>query len=182
MILVTGGQTGVDQGFARAAYELWQQDSGIDVRIQGYRPAVNRPQTEAGPMPVWLSDRLDPLEFGGYHERTHSNVKLADAVLLVVPNRLRPGTTPGTALTLKYAKAYGRQIMVIGVDEPGAAGLVVDWLAHISPIFDHELKLMVAGPRESASPGIQARAFWLAGSILGRIPAHEAATHLSKVS
>jgi len=164
VIIVTGGQTGVDQGFATAVRDL-----NLGHEISGYRPSVKLPQTEAGPMPSWLEEILVPIEFGGYVERTQANVKMSDLVLLVVQNRLRIDT-PGTRTTLKYARLHSKQYLVVDPIEPGSAAFVSRWLSHMQPLMRSPMRLMVAGPRESKWPGARDLVYTWAQRVLGVQP------------
>ena len=142
--VIVGGQTGVDQGAAEGA-------KAAGMRVTGFRPAVTRQQTESGEMPAWLAEALTPLAMGGYRERTIHNVREADALLVIVPNRLRPCDTAGTALTIDFARKGGLQIWVCDGRGDIECQFVTAWLARLQPVYG-AMRLMVAGPRGSSWP------------------------------
>jgi hypothetical protein len=86
-----------------------------------------------------------------YAERTEWNVRDSDGTLILT----RGAPQGGTALTLEIAQRLGRPALVLdlAMQDPGA---VRDWL-----VRERILVLNVAGPRESAAPGIHAEAFRL---------------------
>jgi len=152
--VISGGQTGADQGGLLAAQDL---------RIPTGGTAPHGWLTEDGPQERLLrSFGLMECSEPGYPARTKANVLSADATLLVGQYR-----TGGTALTVKIARgankpvfhvAYGGRSMLPS-DERIAE--VREWLGRYQV---HTLN--VAGDRESQSPGIQAftRAF-LVGAL-----------------
>jgi len=78
VIILTGGQTGVDRGAWRAARDL-----GID--RGGYMPSDSR--DEDGPVPLEIARELKRCRRPGYPARTGMNVSRATGVLVVVANR-----------------------------------------------------------------------------------------------
>ncbi len=144
--IVVGGQAGVDQGAASAAVH-------VGLRVAGFRPAVTTEQTEDGDMPGWLAGRLKPLEFGGYTKRTLANVDGSDLLLVIVPNRLRPEASPGTALTLDLAEQRLRYPVLVTDGSPADKAFVVEWLSRaLLRCRPTAHRLMVAGPRASKWP------------------------------
>jgi hypothetical protein len=139
--LITGGQTGADQGALLAA-------RAADVPTGGHAPAGYL--TETGPAP-WLADfGLVEMESRGdfYRERTRCNVADAGACLWFGdPN------SPGGRLTLGlcYAKAVPTFSVLTRAVTPES---VAAWLTSGVPTG---AVLLVAGNRESKNPGIGER-------------------------
>jgi len=140
-MIVSGGQTGVD----RAALDFALQ-AGIP--CGGWCPRGRL--AEDG-----VIDARYPLrETGGagYGERTRANVRDSDATLIICDGK----PSGGTALTERTAIELGRPVLVVQVQDVPGAGETGAWLqANAVRILN------VAGPRESGSPGIHARAFRL---------------------
>ncbi len=138
--IVSGGQTGVD----RAALDV-----ALRRRIPcgGWCPLGRR--AEDGP----LSDRypLEETPSKQYTQRTRWNVRDSDATLILHTGLLGAGTE----FTQKLAAEMERPLLVLNLARSSTAAVarVRTWLA------THGIRtLNVAGPRESTSPGIYARA------------------------
>lgn len=147
MIVVSGGQTGVDRAALKAAVALGLSHGGWVPR-DGW--AEDRPQP-----PGICADfpELRPTPSAGPVERTEWNVRDSDRTLILVG----PGglvASPGTAATLRFARRLGRPALVVPVDAADTATRIAAWL----PGATSGLVLNVAGPRESEAPGIQAAA------------------------
>ena len=132
--IVSGGQTGVDQGALQAALEY-------DFAHGGWCPRARR--SEAGPIPARY--RLQECESSDYSFRTERNVLDSDGTLILYRHELRGGT----ALTLQRAKQHHRPFFLAEFDSESA---VITEVGHW--INDHQIQVLnVAGPRESHSPG-----------------------------
>lgn len=149
--VIHGGQTGVDRGAHDGAIANgWE--------IAGYMP--RNCCDELGPIPDAVARHLRE-SAGGYAERTEANVRVSDALLVVVPDARVPMSTPGTAWTITYAR--DRRLPVKVVDPHGAIAEVAAWIsaawrvvatsrAQVT-LFASEasrssgLRLMIAGPR-----------------------------------
>ncbi len=133
-MIVSGGQTGVDQGALDAAIAL-------DMPHGGWCP--RRRQCEAGTIPAQYN--LRETEAREYWVRTEKNVVDSDGTLILYIGSL----SGGTSLTHRMAQKHSRPCLTIDLaDEP-------DPLAARCWATDHNIKrLNVAGPRESTSPGI----------------------------
>ncbi|MEQ9691994.1 MAG: putative molybdenum carrier protein [Bauldia litoralis] len=147
MIVVSGGQTGVDRAALKAAVALALSHGGWVPR-DGW--AEDRPQP-----PGICADfpELRPTPSAGPVERTEWNVRDSDRTLILVG----PGglvASPGTAATLRFARRLGRPALVVPVDAADPATRIAAWL----PGATSGLGRAVAGPRESEAPGIQAAA------------------------
>lgn len=147
--IVSGGQTGVDRAALDAALAL-----GID--RGGWCPKGRKAEDGAVPAAYPLTET----ESGDYDERTELNVRDSDATLVLKRGELEGGTR----LTAALAEAMGRPCLVVDLDaapDAAAAHAVADWLERTRPRV-----LNVAGPRESARPGIhEAAAAFLAAAL-----------------
>lgn len=133
--IVSGGQTGAD----RAALD-WAIESGIP--HGGFCPAGR--MAEDGPIPARYN--LTETETPEYAVRTRLNVEQSDATLIVSPQ----SPTGGTLLTLEYARAIGKPVLLITLqEETEAPALLRKFLNR------HEVRVLnVAGPRASSSPEV----------------------------
>ena len=147
LTIISGGQTGADQGALLAARKLCLVTGGTAPR--GWL-------TEDGPQKALLqSFGLRECAERGYPPRTKANVLNADGTLIVGPYR-----TGGSALTAKLANDHRKPLFTV----PYAAALSRTSCAsrgdHVVDEFRHWLRhhrihiLNVAGNRESQSPGI----------------------------
>jgi hypothetical protein len=143
LTITSGGQTGADQGALRAA---WSRG----VPTGGWAPA--RWVTEAGPAP-WLGEvyGLRECPEPGYTARTLANVRDADALLW-----FGNPYSPGGRLTLGLLADCHiiPHFVVIHTSTPAD---VADWLTGTVFPGEEEVRLLVAGNRESGSPGIGER-------------------------
>lgn len=134
-LIVSGGQTGADQGALLAAKVL-------GIRTGGYAPKGWR--TEAGPAP-WLADYgLVEHISSDYVARTADNIRLGDATIIFG----RP--SPGSSKTLKLCQVDGKPVIWITANRLGETIRLGLWLTRHRP-----KTLNVAGNRESVTPGIR---------------------------
>ena len=154
--VVHGGQTGVDRGAHEAAI-----DNGW--RVAGYMPRDGR--DELGKIPEAVARFLTPHEKTDYAARTEANVRMANAVLIVVHDADDPRVTPGTAKTIDLAIA--RRLRRLIVDPKFDAMRIARWiwsdlfmmmktlpLPFEGPQLDPvSTRLLIAGPRESKWQG-----------------------------
>lgn len=103
--------------------------------------------------------------------RTRWNVEEAGATLVLHAGIGRLGA--GTELTISHARAIGRPLLVVDLQDEASSQQIRDWLLQLR---EPDLTLNVAGPRESEIPGLQALAAStldaiVAGHGLGRIDA-----------
>ena len=155
--IVSGGQTGVDQAALRAA-----RDSGL--QVGGWCPPGR--QSEAGVIsaefPLKETERERSLNAPDVprSQRTEWNVRDSDATLVIqaaaASSQPSPGfgaastdAAKGVEWTIEYARRYKRPLLVCDIGDAGAADQIVRWLA-----TNAIGTLNVAGPAESASPGI----------------------------
>lgn len=137
--IISGGQTGADQGALYAAEDL-ALDTG------GWMPFGYR--TDTGPNPE-LARRFGLLEHTSsqYPPRTQSNVLASDATLIFGDNR-----SPGCRLTIRLAIKYNRPCCTIPwprVQLHHEYPKLVAWLER-----NNITVLNVAGNRERTNPGI----------------------------
>jgi hypothetical protein len=136
--IVSGGQTGVDRAALDLALEL-------GLPCGGWCPRGRR--AEDGPLPERypLRETSSP----AYPQRTAGNVRDSDATLILT----RGEPDPGTALTARLAARYGRPHLIVDLAKSPDAARVRAWLD------ENQIRVLnVAGPRESAKPGIYAQA------------------------
>lgn len=150
--VISGGQTGVDQGALDAAI-----DGGVD---HGGSVPVGR-KTEAGRLPERY--RMEELSTGNYPDRTAKNVRDADGTLIISHGSL----TGGSSLTRQFAERYGRPCLHLDLDQQefdNAVDRVVHWLEK------HLIQtLNVAGPRASSDPHIHELTYRLVSSVIERL-------------
>ena len=150
--IVSGGQTGVDRAALDAARAL-----GLD--YGGFVPRGRRAEDGA------LADDyagMTETASANYVVRTRSNVRTADATLIVT----RGAPDGGTRLTLELASASGKPFLLVDLsvlESEETARQAALWLDGLPGGT-----LNVAGPRESGTPGIYAEArAWLERVIAG---------------
>ena len=145
--IVSGGQTGVDRGAIEAACERGFPYGGL---IPKGRLA------EDGIVPEKY-DKMEESTRKDYLFRTEWNVTHSDATLIISNYNTAPGSeretlTGGTLRTERFCQVHGKPHLVIFTQN---LDRVLDWLRSLGR---DNLVLNVAGPRESKSPGIQAKA------------------------
>jgi hypothetical protein len=136
--VVSGGQTGVDRAALDVALRL-------GIPCGGWCPRGRR--AEDGPIP----DRYPLRETPGarYPERTEWNVRDSDGTLVLHAGPPRGGT----ALTLRILLRHRKPVLQVDLDAPHDPAELRAWIGRRGIRV-----LNVAGPRESESPGVGARA------------------------
>jgi hypothetical protein len=146
--VISGGQTGVDQAALRAA-----RASGL--ACGGWCPPDR--SSEAGAIPPDFPLTETPLDRSPDAPdvprslRTEWNVRDSDATLVIRPAAAE--IDRGTDWALRCAARLGRPVLVSDPADPAAAARVAGWIRALGVATLH-----VAGPAESVSPGIGARA------------------------
>ena len=145
--LVSGGQTGVDRAALDTALALGMPCGGWCPRGR---------LAEDGPIPARYP--LTETPSGDYAQRTEWNVRDSDATLVL----LRGPARGGTRATIDFARALGRPFRVVALERAPGFAAIGAWLGH------HDVRVLnVAGPRESARPGIYGEARACLESLLG---------------
>jgi hypothetical protein len=147
--IISGGQTGADQGALDGAIACAFPHGGAI-------PAGR--MTEAGPLP--MSYAMEELASHRYMDRTIKNVKDGDGTLILSNQNL----TGGSALTYKTARKLAKPHLHIDFrnnDVTQAVNRVNSWLQ------EHQIQILnVAGPRASSDPEIYGLARELVISLL----------------
>jgi hypothetical protein len=151
-LIISGGQTGADQGALDAALKL-QHPCG------GYCPKGRK--SEKGPIPPHYP--MQELKSASYPPRTKANVKKADGTLIFTYGP----PSGGTLLTLEYARKAQKPFYIINFyqndfhlnesQKSDFENIIENRLQQIRE-WGRENKvyiLNVAGPRESDHPGTQ---------------------------
>jgi hypothetical protein len=145
--VISGGQTGVDRAALDVALEL-------GLPCGGWCPKGRR--AEDGP--IDLRYPLTETPWSGYPQRTEWNVRDSDGTLILTsgePDR-------GTALTIELARKHRKPHRVVDLGSEADAAEVRAWLE------SEKIRVLnVAGPRESSSEGIHARALAFLREVLG---------------
>lgn len=135
--IISGGQTGADQGALDAAIAL-----GIE--HGGWIPKDRK--TEVGPLPSKY--HLVEMASASYPKRTEKNVLDAHGTLILTHGRL----SGGSSLTKKYAVQHGQPWLHVNLDQVP----ILETIEKVKNWVDeNKIKVLnVAGSRESKRPGI----------------------------
>jgi len=160
MILISGGQSGVD----RAALDV-AIARGIDYGGRcprgGWAEDFPRPPGLLAHYP-----KLEETPLADPAQRTEWNVRDADACLIIV-DAGGIDVSGGTALAQTVAHRYRKPVFLADLS---AADVLQDaslWLSVQQARHGADLKLAIGGPRESEAPGIYARAKGFIEALLG---------------
>ena len=151
LVIVTGGQTGVDRAALDTAI-AW------GIPVGGWCPAGRR--AEDGPISVQYP--LTETPSGAYLQRTLWNVRGSDGLLILGS----PAVSPGTDAAAQKACALKRPVMCAALHGAESAAAVAGWLKD-----NRILRLNVAGPRESEAPGVYRRACAFLDSLFSQLSA-----------
>jgi hypothetical protein len=168
LIIISGGQTGVDRAALDAAIAR-------GIAYGGWCPQGGWAEDCAAPPGLLATYPLlretpsrDPAQ------RTEWNVRHADASLILV-DAGGVAASGGTALAERLAAQYGKPLLVADIGAADASELARAWLAALLAAHAGEtpFRLAVGGPRESEASRIyeKARAFvgkLLDGAVLAR--------------
>lgn len=170
--VISGGQTGADQGGLMAAFKA-------GVRTGGQAPAYYKTSTGSNP----LLEALGLTARGNYGERTRVNIENADATVIISHDM----NSPGTVLTRRLANACDTKLLELNVSEiirlssigpmDGAEPVINAIVEHSSRlakfIADHHIQVLnVAGNRELRYEGQPNRVVmhmtseWIVGTAL----------------
>ena len=141
--IISGGQTGADQGGLEAA-------EALGILTGGFIPKGFR--TENGPRPD-LAKRFDLVEHSawGYPPRTRTNVFTSDMTICFGNIH-----SPGSKLTRKYCNELGKFFMIF--DYPLTDSNEIErykFSLHTEMSIINPKIINIAGNREGTNPGIQ---------------------------
>ena len=154
--IISGGQTGVDQGGLDAAIALGIPHGGTCPKGR---------KSESGRIP----DRFQLTEGWSdkYPPRTRMNIQDADGTLILVHGTNGLARSRGTTLTLELCRSMRKPVHAANPRRPEHVDQVVSWVLELErksegvpgwlPELsqgDRPLVINVAGPRESMAPGI----------------------------
>ena len=132
--IVSGGQAGVD----RAALDV---ALALNIPVGGWCPADRK--AEDGP--IGTKYPLKETNSSDYETRTMFNARDSNGTLILT----KGAPTGGTALTIKWAKGFDKDYLVIDLDQDYDVATVKEWL------FTNYIGVLnVAGPRASKFPDI----------------------------
>jgi putative molybdenum carrier protein len=159
----SGGQTGVD----RAALDVART---LGIPTAGWCPHGG--WAEDFPEPPGLLaayPMLTPTPSHDPRQRTAWNVRDSDATLILTP-RGDAADSPGADLTRAFAElVFLKPYIVVDVGRHDADAGVAAWIHARMNGSARLVRLNVAGPRESESPGVYARASELLARTLRRL-------------
>jgi hypothetical protein len=149
LIIISGGQTGVDRAALGAAIECGVSYGGWCPQGGWAEDMIKPPGVLAAYPRLRATPSRDPAE------RTEWNVRDSDASLILTDRR-RVALSPGTALAERLAARDRKPVMAIDMDAADAVARAGRWLqallaAHRS---NAPFRLAIGGPRESEAPGI----------------------------
>lgn len=158
LLVIQGGQTGVDRGAWRAAV-------AANVPRSGYMPKDRC--DEFGMIPDAVANDLMASSYG-LGARTKANVNLCHACVVIVQDEQKPYATPGTAHTLRCTRSLGKMSWTLPGDASDVAiSRVIDAIRWYVKTFPNvPTRLMFAGPRQSMWAEAEERAFGIATVIL----------------
>jgi hypothetical protein len=149
LLVISGGQTGVDRAALDVAIELGIEHGGWCPRGR---------TAEDGALDARY--RLRETESAGYRQRTRMNVADSDGTLIINEGEL----SGGTSLTAAFAERLGRPYRVLQIDAIEAE--LASESARAWMRSNRVNVLNVAGPGERRRPGIYGRARSLLASVL----------------
>lgn len=158
--VITGGQTGADQGALHAA-------AAAGIPTGGWAPRGWL--TEAGPEPLLAEFGLQEHSTASYAARTKRNASEATGCLWFGNPH-----SPGGRCTMQACVDYGLDVFVVISESTPAE--VADWIRGclLAPASE-PVVLMVAGNRESKSPGIGSRVEQFLAEVFDILSAGESA-------
>ncbi len=151
--LVSGGQTGVDQGALDAC--RW-----IDFPYGGWVPKGRK--TEVGTLPLTYKG-MQEHSSAEYLPRTEANVVDSDATLVMTHGK----PTGGSKKTIEFAKKHGRPWHHLDMSKPMDTEVqkAMEWLKDSCP---DGCILNLAGIWDSKKPGIQKASLVWSLEVLGK--------------
>jgi hypothetical protein len=162
MILISGGQSGVDRAALDAAIAR-------DIAYRGWCPQGG--WAEDFPAPPGLLEpypKLTETPLADPAQRTEWNVRDADACLIIVDVG-GIDVSGGTTLAQELAHRYRKPLFVADLEAPDILKDASLWLRVQQARRGADLKLAIGGPRESEVAGIYAKAKEFIETLLGGI-------------
>ena len=159
MILISGGQSGVDRAALDAAIAR-------DIAYCGWCPQGG--WAEDFPAPPGLLERYPKLTetpLADPAQRTEWNVRDADACMIVVGDA-GLDVSKGTELANELAHRYRKPLLVVRLGEPESVRDAGLWLRFQIRRVGAGLATAIGGPRESEAPGIYASATVFLGALI----------------
>jgi hypothetical protein len=139
--IISGGQTGVDQGALEAAKE-------IKIPTGGCLP--KNCITERGPnVTLKLKYNMYESTSSDYRVRTEENIKKSDGTILITSLESR-----GSDLTRKICEKTKKPYISIDSKDPESHLKIRKFVENLSLLRGRKVIVNVAGNRESKSPGI----------------------------
>ena len=156
--IISGGQTGADQGALKAAL-----DCGVE--IGGYCPPGRVCENGVIPSEFTLTETTEDRSEKAPHVprsgRTELNVIESDGTLIIKPSDLTPDA--GTRWTMQCSADHNKPYLVI--DSLQKIELSVS--RSVSWLSENRIKVLnVAGPAESNCPGIYEKAYEIMRSLI----------------
>jgi hypothetical protein len=155
--IISGGQTGVDRAALDAA-------RACGIPTGGWCPRGGRAEDKTNLLEAYPELRATPER--DYKQRTRWNVRDADATIVFHSGDI----SPGTALTVRLCRDTTKPWLLVDLQKPEAAEQVKEFLAKDFSILN------IAGPRESATPGIYKEVREMLETIFGELGQKEAST------
>jgi hypothetical protein len=144
--IISGGQTGVDRAALNVAIRM-------GIPCGGSCPRGRKAEDGVIPQSYPLTETPRP----SYEQRTEQNVLDSDGTLILCQGE----PTGGTAYTIEKCIKHAKPYLVVDLGHLCSLNTIFDWL------HTHRIQtLNVAGPRESASPGIGQDAEQLLAGLL----------------
>jgi hypothetical protein len=162
LVIISGGQTGVDRAALDTAIALgvpyggwcphggWAEDAPVPPGVLTHYPHLRE------------TPSADPAQ------RTEWNVRDSDACLILL-DTAGVVVSGGTALAQRVAAHCGRPLREVDVNTAGAADAVRAWLEPLLAVHpsDTPFRFAIGGPRESEAPGIYGKARAALTGLLG---------------
>ena len=142
LIIISGGQTGVDRAGMDIAHEL-------GIPLMGMVPLGWSTEDDENPESL-REDYPELVESSSssYPYRTRMNVLSADGVMIITRDDVRGHR--GTMLTCSIARESNIPLGLVSLRDESSVGRARDWAHGVHGDF----RLMIAGPRESGDRGI----------------------------
>lgn len=151
LVIITGGQSGADQG-------AWRAARAAGIPTGGFMPL--RFLTEGGPRPEFagLYGAVE-MPTPDYRARTEENVRRSEATLWFGDTR-----TPGAKATLRACEGMGRPHMLVIPGRDTKPSDVAEWITR-----GGFKRINCAGNRESKAPGIGAKVERFMAEVFSRL-------------